>query len=328
MSVQRRPIRELGGHGPSLAKIVIGTRGSELARSQTHLVVERLQKGWPDLKIEINVIRTRGDDHKSGPVDIRGGRKGLFTGEIEHALVAQDVDLAVHSAKDLPSRLTPGTEIAAVLPRAPVDDVLIARTPGDLYSLPAEGIVATGSVRRRHQLRWKRPDLAIVDLRGNVPTRLRKLAESEWHAIILARAGLDRLGLARRDRWIAFEGNEFSAELLPPETFVPAGGQGVIAIQIRSEDDRLKMLLEPISDVDTRLCLRAEREFLRLLGADCNQPVGVLATIDGKRLKMRAQIFDSEVTRPREAVLEGPREGAERLAARLLEQINGEQEQK
>jgi len=322
--IQRGPIRELGGHAPSQAKIVIGTRGSELARSQANLVMEGLQNRWPDLRIEINVIKTRGDDDKRGLVDTRAGRKGLFTGEIERALTVQDVDLAVHSAKDLPSRLTPGTEIVAVLPRAPVDDVLIAKTPSDLCSLPENGIVATGSVRRIHQLHWKRPDLVIVDLRGNVPTRLRKLGKSEWHAIILARAGLDRLGLARRNRKIAFEGNEFSAELLPPEIFLPAGGQGVIAVQMRSGDDRLKTLLDPINDVNTRLCLRAEREFLRLLGGDCNQPVGVLATIDGTRMKMRAQVFDSEVTSPRQAVLEGASGGAEGLAAQLLEQINGE----
>jgi hydroxymethylbilane synthase len=247
----------------------------------------------------------------------------LFTAEIERALLAGDVDLAVHSAKDLPSELTAGTEIAAVLPRAPVDDMLVSIMPWDLHSLPADGIVATGSVRRKHQLRWKRPDLEIVDLRGNVPTRLRKLATDQWHAIILARAGLERLGLEINEKRLRFESGEFCSEVLPREIFLPAGGQGVIAMQMRSGDDRVRMLVEPLNDFDTRLCLRAEREFLRLLQGDCNQPVGVLAIVDGTVMKIRGQIFDLEATTPREGSIEGPSEDAEQLAARLLEQING-----
>jgi hydroxymethylbilane synthase len=304
-------------------EIVVGTRGSELARAQARMVAERLQMRWADLKIETKIIKTRGDDQKTAIIDVRAGRKGLFTGEIERALAEGDVDLAVHSAKDLPSALIPGTEIAAALPRAPVDDVLVATTPSDLRSLPADGIVATGSVRRKHQLRWKRPDLEVVDLRGNVPTRLHKLTKDEWHAIILARAGLERLGFAPDGQPIVFERSEFFTAILPREIFLPAGGQGVIAIQIRSEDDRLKELLDPLNDFDTCLCLRAEREFLRLLHGDCNQPVGVLAIVSGTKMKIRAQVFDLEATTPREATIEGPSEEAERLAARLLKQING-----
>ncbi|HXM74245.1 MAG TPA: hydroxymethylbilane synthase [Chthoniobacterales bacterium] len=311
----RRPVR---------TKIVIGTRGSELARRQTSVVVNGLQTRWADLKIEMKVIQTRGDQRKSRIVDVRAGRKGLFTGEIERALAAHEIDLAVHSAKDLPSALTPGTEIAAVLPRAPVDDVLVATSPCDLHSLAADGIVATGSVRRKHQLRWKRPDLEIVDLRGNVPTRLRKLAKDQWHAIILARAGLERLGFMPSERRINFEGSEFSTSILPREIFLPAGGQGVIAIQARSDDERLKETVEPMNDFDTRLCLRAEREFLRLLNADCNQPVGVLAIVEGTLMQIRAQVFVLEATTPREGFVEGPSEDAERLAAQLLGQINGQ----
>src|SRR6266852_5425323 len=303
---------------PVRTKIVIGTRGSELARRQTSVVVDGLQSRWADLKIETKIIRTRGDQRRSRIVDVRAGRKGLFTGEIERALITREIDLAVHSAKDLPSALTPGTEIAAALPRAPVDDVLVATSPCDLHSLAADGIVATGSVRRKHQLRWKRPDLEIVDLRGNVPTRLRKLAKDEWHAIILARAGLERLGFLPSERRIDFEGSEFSTSILPTEIFLPAGGQGVIAIQARSDDERLKEIVEPMNDFDTRLCLRAEREFLRLLHADCNQPVGVLAFVEGTVMKIRAQVFDLEATTPREGFVEGPSEDGERLAAQLL----------
>lgn len=308
---------------PRRIKIAVGTRGSELALAQTQLVLQGLQERWANLKFEIKIIKTRGDDSKTAISDVRAGRKGLFTGAIERALLKERIDLAVHSAKDLPSTLAQGTEIAAVLPRAIIDDVLVATTPCDLDSLAADGIVATGSVRRKHQLRWKRPDVEIVDLRGNVPTRLRKLVTDRWHAIILAHAGLERLGLNPDRVRIEFEESEFFTAPLPRDVFMPAGGQGVIVMQIRSGDDQLREIVDAINHFDTRLSLRAEREFLRLLHADCNQPVGVLAIVDGPIMKIRGQIFDLGATAPREGFFEGPSENAERLAAELLQQING-----
>lgn len=309
--------------GSRRIKIVVGTRGSELALRQTGLVVDALQSRWADLKFEVKIIQTRGDDEMTAIADIRAGRKGLFTGAIERELVTEKVDLAVHSAKDLPSTLAPNTEIAAVLPRAPMADVLVATTTSDLDSLPGDGIVATGSVRRKHQLRWKRPDLEIVDLRGNVPTRLRKLATDRWHAIILAQAGLERLGLNPQRAQVEFEGHEFFTSILPREIFVPAGGQGIIAMQVRSNDEQLKEIVAATNHFDTRLSLRAEREFLRLLHADCNQPVGVVADVDGSTMNMRGQIFDLGATTPREGYCQGASEDAERLAVELLQQING-----
>src|SRR3954453_11362923 len=306
-------------------RIIIGTRGSALALKQAALVQEALREKWSDLKIETEVIRTSGDEGQtiSEPVDARAGRKGLFTSEIERALMARKIDLAVHSAKDLPSEIDPATHIAAALPRASTEEILISSVPYNLQSLPRDGIVATGSVRRRHQLRWKRSDIEVVDLRGNVPTRLRKFGDGNWHAIILARAGLERLGLGPTNDSVAFEERQFAAHVLPQAIFVPAGGQGVIALQIRSDDDGLRLLLEKINHIDTRLCLRAEREFLRLLQADCNQPIGVLAEIEGATMKLRGQIFDPGATVPREAVLDGASEDAEALAARLFSTIHG-----
>jgi hydroxymethylbilane synthase len=301
--------------------VVLGTRGSELAQRQTQMVADGLQARWADLKIETKIVRTSGDEEKTRDIVEAAGRKGLFTAELERALIAGDVDLAVHSAKDLPSELAQGTEIGAVLPRAAADDVLVSIEPWTLDSLPADGFVATGSIRRKRQLRWKRPDLEIVDLRGNVPTRLRKLATDQWHAIILARAGIDRLGLTGSN--LRFEETEFFVEILPRDVFLPAGGQGVVAIQLRSNDERVRLLVEPLNDFDTRLCLRAEREFLRLLHGDCNQPVGVLATLDGTVMNIRAQVFDLDATAPSEASVKGPSEEAERLAAELLKQIQG-----
>jgi hydroxymethylbilane synthase len=246
----------------------------------------------------------------------------MFTAEIERALIAGTIDVAVHSAKDLPSAISEETEIAAVLPRAPLEDVLVSLHGYDLESVPRGGVVATGSVRRRHQLRFARSDLNIAELRGNVPTRLRKLIHHGWDAVILARAGLERLGYKAKDSPIEFESCALSLSVLPSDIFVSAGGQGIIAMQIGAGDEATRSLIAPISDRDTAICLRAEREFLRLLHADCNQPVGVVATVSGAVLKMRGQIFRGEASTPKCATVEGNPEHAERVAAELLERIN------
>ena len=303
-------------------KIILGSRGSELARAQTQMVVERLRAQWPLLEIDTRVIKTVGDAPQNAVVDRKAGRKGLFTGEIERALIASEIDIGVHSAKDLPSELAPGTEVSAVLPRAPVDDVIISKADFNLQSQPQSGVVATGSVRRKHQLRWQRSDLTVVELRGNVPTRLQKLIHEKWDAIVLARAGLERLGINCGNDKFTFAGADFCCQLLPLDLFLPAGGQGVIAVQTRSEDHASTKFVEPINDMDTQLCLRAEREFLRLLNADCDQPVGVLATLSKSAMKVRAQIFDAEDGSPRVAVVDGPADNPEKLASRLFDEIS------
>jgi hydroxymethylbilane synthase len=303
-------------------KIVLGTRGSELARAQARLVEKAIQRVRPEAKIETKIIATRGD--KASAVDPQAGRKGVFTAEIERALLAGDVDVAVHSAKDLPSKTSPDAEIAAVLPRAPMDDVLLSKHRGGLASLPHGATVATGSVRRRHQLLWKRADLNLVDLRGNVPTRLRKLAENKWDAIVLAHAGLERLGLSPARTKISFEGRQFIVETLSREIFLPAGGQGIIALQVRADDQRTKALVDLVNDRQTLLCLQGEREFLRGLQVDCNCPVGVLAKIANHKMKMRAQVFLGESAAPREAEAEGACDEGERLASELLRRITQE----
>jgi hydroxymethylbilane synthase len=300
-------------------KIVLGTRSSELARAQARLVEKAIQTVRPELRIETKIIATKGDKMKV--VDLRAGRKGLFTAEIERALLAGDVDVAVHSAKDLPTETNPSATIATVLPRAPADDVLVSKHSGGLAGLRDGASVATGSVRRKHQLLWNRADLKIVDLRGNVLTRLRKLAANEWDAVVLARAGLDRLGLSPAQNEINFEDSQFFLEVLPSEIFLPAGGQGIVALQTCVGDESAKAIVDPVNDRETLLCLRAEREFLRLLHGDCNSPVGVLAKIDDGKMKLRAQVFDQGLA-PREGKVEGERADGERLAAQLLRQIN------
>ena len=302
-----------------IEKIILGTRGSELARTQSLLVEKAIRAAHSGVAIETKIIVTKGDDGKS--IDPHAGRKGLFTAEIERALLNGEVNVAVHSAKDLPSETNPDTQIAAVLPRASMDDVMVSKHPGGLAHLADGATVATGSVRRKRQLLWQRADLSLVDLRGNVPTRLRKLATHPWDAIVLARAGLERLGFSPNSNELTFEGARFFLEILPCETFLPAGGQGIIALQIRADDQRTKATLDPINDRETLLCLEAEREFLRQLHADCNFPVGVLATIQNGKMKIRAQVFLAESQAPQEAEAKGRCDEGTELAKEVLRQI-------
>lgn len=307
-----------------VAKITLGTRGSELARAQTLLVENAIRTEHPNVAIETKVIVTRGDDTKI--VDLRAGRKGLFTAEIERALVAGEVDIAIHSAKDLPSETSAGAEIAAVLPRAPINDMLISKYPGGFASLRLGATLATGSVRRQRQLHWQRGDLKIVDLRGNVPTRLGKLAEKDWDGIVLAHAGLERLGLSPTGTEISFDGIQFFLEILPSEIFLPAGGQGIIALQVRNDDQSTKAFLESVNDREVLLCLEAERKFLNRLHGDCNFPVGVHATISNGTMKLRAQVFQDESQAPRQAKVQGGCEEGATLARELLQRIEQEHE--
>jgi hydroxymethylbilane synthase len=300
-------------------KIILGTRGSELARAQARLVEKAIQTAQPDARIETRIIATKGD--KARLPERHAGRKGLFTGEIECALLTGDVDLAVHSAKDLPSEMNSDAEVVAVLPRAPMNDALVSKDSRGFASLPQGATVATGSVRRKRQLLWKRADLKLVDLHGNVPTRLRKLADTNWDAIVLAWAGLARLGLSPTHSEITFDGRRFLVEVLPHEIFLPAGGQGIIALQVRANDQSMKAIVDLVNHRNTLLCLRAEREFLRLLQGDCNCPVGVLATIENDKMKLRAQLFTDQSAAPWEAEAEGTGDEGERLAAQLLNQL-------
>ena len=268
---------------------MLGTRGSDLALAQTKMVEQALRNAWPDLEVATEIIRTSGDEGaRAAPVvDRKAGRKGMFTREIEKELLVRRIDVAVHSAKDLPSERSEELEVRATLARANVQDILITKTSDGLMTIPAGGVIGTGSIRRQRQLGWLRPDLRIADLRGNVPTRLRKLRENEiWSGIILARAGLERLGL------------EVAGEILSQDDFVPAGGQGIIALQLRRDNQRVQRLVDAVNDGGTRLCLRAEREFLRLLDGDCDSPVGVHANIAGPGMVLQAQVFREKENQP------------------------------
>jgi hydroxymethylbilane synthase len=280
-------------------KIVLGTRGSELARAQARLVEKALRSAWPDLAIETRVIKTSGDKSPNEKLSPSAGKKGLFTREIEEALLRSEIDLGVHSAKDLPSDSPSGMEICAALPRANVEDVLVMKTGTTLDALLPKAKIATGSVRRKHQLLWKRADLHIVDVRGNVPTRLRKLMENDWNGIVLARAGLERLGYDLSEHSLHFEEQRLAIQYLHAPNFLPAGGQGVIALEVRQEDAVAGKYAAAINHLPTFSCLRAEREFLRLLQVDCNAPVGVFAAIDSGMMTLRVQVFSESANEPK-----------------------------
>ncbi len=304
-------------------EIVLGTRGSDLALAQTKLVSAALEQARPGVHLMPSIIRTSGDEESAVKFSAAAGRKGLFTAEIERALLSGRIDAAVHSAKDLPSTLAEGTELAAVLPRAVAYDVLVSLDFSGLETLPNGGAIATGSIRRRYQLLWQRSDLEIVELRGNVPTRLRKLAANKWAGIVLAAAGLERLGLSWNGGATKFENLRYFVSPLQPPKFIPAGGQGIIVLQIRSGDRRVKEVISLANDGPTHLRLRAEREFLRLLEVDCNCPVGVYAEIEGTTMKMQAQLFEKDGANPKESGSEGLAADPIAIARKLFEQIHG-----
>ncbi|HJZ47948.1 MAG TPA: hydroxymethylbilane synthase, partial [Roseiflexaceae bacterium] len=257
----------VGRRSPALSEIegsivVIGTRASKLALVQTHMIRDGLLAAHPDLTVAVEHITTKGDVILDRPLSAIGD-KGLFVTEIEDALREGRIDLAVHSAKDLPSELPGDMALAAFPTRADPRDALIARNGLRLSSLPDGAYVGTSSLRRACQLRHLRPDLRIGDLRGNVDTRLRKLHEGQYDAIVLAAAGLERLGRA----------GEIS-EYLDPGVMLPAVSQGILAIEIRAGDEATAALVAPLDDPAARVAARAERAFLARIGGGCQVPIG------------------------------------------------------
>ncbi|MEI8342042.1 MAG: hydroxymethylbilane synthase [Verrucomicrobiota bacterium] len=297
-----------------IKKLVLGTRGSALALAQVELVRNALREAAPDVEIEVKKITTTGDKRLdiSMAKETGEGLKGLFTREIEAMLLAGEIDVAVHSLKDLPGHLPAGLEVAAVLERANTSDLLISKSGRKFSDLPNGSVVATSSVRRKRQLLWARPDLTVEEIRGNVPTRLEKLRESDrWEAIILAQAGIDRLGL---------DLNGFHVEVLKT---LPAIGQGAIGLEIRSNDSSTAEILATINHRPTFLRIRAERELLRLLNGDCHLPVGVGTKIEGDSLNVSAILFGDEGQPPFTGGIEGPADEPEKLANSLFSQIYG-----
>jgi hydroxymethylbilane synthase len=302
--------------------IILGTRGSRLALAQGELAkqaVERLPEG-PDAIIRI--ITTTGDRRLDINLSQPGGaqiEKGLFTKELEEALLNGEIDVAVHSLKDLPTELRPDLELAATLPRHDPVDVLISKTANSLREIPPRGVVATSSPRRTRQIAVRRPDLHVTDVRGNVPSRIaRLLAEDSWNSLVLAKAGLERLGYRLTGGQMRFEGRVlFVSDLVE---LLPAAGQGAIGLEIRANDLEVKQLVTSVSHAETWFCTAVEREFLRLLGGGCQLPLGIRARIQEGDVWCEAVFFD-ESEKPRSGIVSGAFHTPQEAAAALLDKI-------
>jgi hydroxymethylbilane synthase len=264
------------------ARLRLGTRGSALARAQTALVVRALGQAHPELAapgaLEVIAIATSGDRVTDRPLAEIGG-KGLFCKELEAALLERRIDLAVHSVKDLPTWLPQGLVLGAVLVRGDPRDVLIARAGAGLDALPRGAVVGTASPRRQAQLLARRPDLRVMTFRGNVDTRLKKLAAGAVDATLLAQAGLERLGIAPA-----------GATVLSPEVMLPAVGQGAIGVECRADDTPVLARLTAINDLETAACIGAERALLAALDGSCRTPIAGHASFEGGRLRLEALV--------------------------------------
>jgi hydroxymethylbilane synthase len=296
-----------------LTLLRIGTRGSALARWQAEMVQRRLAEGG--VSAELVLIRTSGDRDARTALTAMGG-KGVFVKELEDALLDQRIDLAVHSMKDMPTELPCGTVIAAICEREDVHDALVSRSGLGLDALPAGARIGTSSLRRRAQLLQRRPDLAMVEMRGNVDTRLEKVSRGDYDAVVLAKAGLDRLGMVER-----------ITEVLSTDVCLPAAGQGAIGIETRVGDSDVLGRIAKLDHADTRIAVEAERIVLAGLEGGCLLPVGVWARIQAREFLIEACVIaadGSESVRARRAGLPRDAEALGReISAALLDQGAG-----
>lgn len=258
------------------SRVVLGTRGSELALAQTRAIAAAIHAIAPEVETVIEIIASQGDKIQNIPLAEMGG-KGLFTKELEDALLDHRIDLAVHSLKDLPTELPRGLCLAAITQREDPRDVLVSREGKLLASLPVGAKVGTSSLRRRAQLLAARPDLDTPDIRGNVPTRLKKVSDGSYDATLLALAGLKRLGLS-----------DHVTEILPEDVMLPAPGQGALGIECREEDTELRELLSRLAHPDTAAAVTAERALLQALGGGCHTPLGTWAKVENAEVELRA----------------------------------------
>ena len=260
-------------------KIIIGSRGSELALWQANHIKKELLRSNKTITVEIQIIKTKGDKILDVALS-KIGDKGLFTKELENALLQGKIDLAVHSLKDLQTLIPEGLLLAAITKRHPVEDVLIARKKGmTILDLPENGIVGTGSLRRRSQLVHLRPDLNVEELRGNVPSRIQKFLSSKWDAIILARAGVERLGLKK-----------YVSSIIPTDLMLPAVGQGALGIEIASDNTDALEIVSALNHTETEIAVLAERAFLKQLEGGCQVPIGAYAQVKSNGLYLDAMV--------------------------------------
>ncbi len=292
--------------------ILIGSRGSELARWQSDWIADQLRLVHPGVTTEVTMIKTTGDKILDAPLS-KIGDKGLFTKELDAALLDGRIDLAVHSLKDVPTRLEPGLTLGAVCKREDVRDVFITH-PNKRYrsfrDVPHGGIIATGSLRRRCQLLALRPDLKVAEIRGNISTRIAKLEKSEWDGMLMARAGLMRLG------W-----GSMITEILEPTTMLPAVGQGALAVEVREQDARMRDLVYRVNDLPTEQATASERTLLGELEGGCQIPIGAYGRIQGGVLKLDAMVGSLDGRRTVRGRTEGSPDQAESLGRSLANEL-------
>ncbi|HFS82372.1 MAG TPA: hydroxymethylbilane synthase [Epsilonproteobacteria bacterium] len=271
--------------------LMIATRASDLALWQAYHVQNRIEAAFPEINVELNKITSRGDKILDKPLALVGG-KGHFTKELEDEMLAGNADLAVHSLKDVPTYMPEGLELSAITERQDQSDVFLSHTYESLDALPEGAVVGTTSLRRRMQILQKRPDLTVKDLRGNVNTRLRKLAEGQYDAIILAYIGLYRLDLLKDIPCV--EKLDF---------MIPPMGQAALGIEIVSANERVREVVDTLNDPDSFLCSKLERDFVAKIGAGCSSPVAVNAVIKGEDVEIRAMLGYPDGTEILEASL-------------------------
>jgi hydroxymethylbilane synthase len=291
------------------SKVIIGSRGSELALWQTNFVREKLEAFFPELKLEVKIIKTTGDKLLDVAL-AKIGDKGLFTKQIETALLSGEIDLAVHSLKDLQTVQPEGLTIGAVTWRELANDVLISKKYASIDDLPENAKVATGSLRRKSQMLHYRKDLQIFEIRGNVPTRLKKFEESNLDAMILAFAGVHRLGL-----------DSYIKQIIPPEIMLPAVGQGAMAIEIRSDGAQIRKIIQKLNDENTNFCITAERAFLRTLEGGCQVPIGANAFMKNDQIHLEGMVGNLDGSINLRDSISGDKTDAAALGKRLAESL-------
>lgn len=289
-------------------KIRIATRQSPLALWQAHCIRDHLLSHWPDLTVDILPMVTSGDQFLKDKLWATGG-KGLFVKELEEALLDKRADMAVHSMKDVPVAFPDGLVLAVICARSNPLDALVSTLYPTLALLPLGAVVGTSSLRRQSQLLALRPDLDIQALRGNIHTRLEKMDKAGYHAIILAAAGLERMGLQSRIR-----------ECFSPEVMLPACGQGALGVECRVDDDAMRGLLAPLNDPLTACCVQTERQVNALLGGNCHTPLGVYCKpLDGSNFLLRAKVASADGQQVIEQHQQGPQDKADQLALRVVQ---------
>ena len=293
----------------SLKTLRIATRSSPLALWQAEEVSRRLHELYPELEVQLVKMKTKGDKILDAPLAKVGG-KGLFVKELEAGMLAGEADIAVHSMKDVPVEFPEGLSLALIMQREDPRDAFVSNQYASLRDLPADAIVGTSSLRRQTQIREKFPALKLDWLRGNVNTRLKKLDDGEYDAIILAAAGLKRLGFEDRIR-----------SYLEPEDSLPAIGQGAIGIETRSDDDAVKQLIAPLADADTTLRVQAERAMNETLNGGCQVPLAGYAVLEGDQLFLRGLVGEPDGSRVLRAEIRGAASDATELGVRLAQNL-------